>query len=157
MDPTTQLAPLRERLLAAIGAVVESGQFILGPVVAEAEQALAARVGAAHGVGVANGTDAIVIALRALGVEPGDEVVCPSFTFYATAEAIVNAGATPVFADIEPASFCLDPDATAAAITPRTRAVVAVHLFGHPADTVRLGDVCRRAGVALLEDAAQAY
>src|SRR5690242_11931499 len=129
MDPKSQLDPARERVLAAIGGVVESTRFILGPVVAEAERALAGKAGAAHGVGVANGTDALVIALRALGVERGDEVVCPAFTFYATAEAIAAVGATPVFADIEPASFCLDPAAVDAAITPRTRAVVAVDLF----------------------------
>jgi dTDP-4-amino-4,6-dideoxygalactose transaminase len=156
MDPKSQLDPARDRVLAAIGGVVESTRFILGPMVAEAERALADKAGAAHGIGVANGTDALVIALRALGVERGDEVVCPAFTFYATAEAIAAVGATPVFADIEPATFCLDPAAVEAAITPRTRAVVAVDLFGHPFDAPRIAEVCRRHGVALLEDAAQA-
>src|SRR4051794_11395005 len=156
MDPKSQIDPARDRVLAAIGEVVESTRFILGPKVAEAERALADSVGAAHGIGVANGTDALAIALRALGVERGDEVVCPSFTFYATAEAVAAVGATPVFADIEPATFCIDPDAVDAAITPRTKAVVAVDLFGHPFDAPRLGAVCRRHGVALLEDAGQA-
>src|SRR5262249_34566892 len=98
MDPKSQLDPARERVLAAITGVVESTRFILGPKVEEAEQVLSAYVGAPHGIGVGNGTDALVIALRALGVERGDEVICPSFTFYATAEAIANVGATPVFA-----------------------------------------------------------
>jgi dTDP-4-amino-4,6-dideoxygalactose transaminase len=143
-------------VLAAITGVVESTRFILGPKVEEAEQALAGYVGAPHGVGVGNGTDALVIALRALGVERGDEVICPAFTFYATAEAIANVGATPVFADIEPATFCLDPEAVEAAVTERTRAVVGVDLFGHPFDAPRLRAVCERHGLALLEDAAQA-
>ena len=96
----------------------------------------------AHGIGVGNGTDALLIALRALGVEPGDEVICPSFTFYATAESIAAVGAVPVFADIEDETFNLDPAAVEAAITPRTRAVVAVHLFGHPArDGAARGDL----------------
>jgi dTDP-4-amino-4,6-dideoxygalactose transaminase len=111
----------------------------------------------AHGIGVGNGTDALLIALRALGVEPGDEVICPSFTFYATAEAIAAVGAIPVFADIEDETYNLDPAAVEAAITPRTRAVVAVHLFGHPAAMGPLTAICKRHGLALLEDAAQAY
>ncbi len=156
MDPHSQVAPLLDRVTAAMQDVVRSGRFVLGPRVAEAEERLAARVGAAHGVGVANGTDALVIALEALGIERGDEVICPSFTFFATAEAIARAGAVPVFADIDPATFCLDPEAVAAAVTPRTRAVCAVHLFGHPADAPALRAVCERHGLALLEDAAQA-
>ena len=114
-------------------------------------------MGAAHGIGVANGTDALVIALRALGVEPGDEVICPSFTFYATAESIAAVGAIPVFADIEDETYNLDPAAVEAAITPRTRAVMPVHLFGHPAAMGPLRAICKRHGLALLEDAAQAY
>src|SRR4051794_7100031 len=111
MDTKTQYAAIRERLLAAIAEVVDSGRFILGPRVAEAEQALARGATSTHAVGVANGTDALVIALRALGLEPGEEVVCPAFTFYATAEAIVQAGGVPVFADIDPSTFNLDPQA----------------------------------------------
>jgi dTDP-3-amino-3,4,6-trideoxy-alpha-D-glucose transaminase len=153
MDPKSQLAPARDQLLAAIGEVVESNRFILGPVVQEAEQTLAAYVGAAHGVGVGNGTDALAIALRALGVEAGDEVICPSFTFYATAEAIVRAGATPVFADIEPATLNLDPDDAAAKVSDRTKAIMPVHLFGRPADLEPL----RGLGVPIIEDAAQAF
>ena len=117
----------------------------------------AEQVGTAHGIGVANGTDALLIALRALGVEPGDEVICPSFTFYATAESIAAVGAVPVFADIEDETYCLDPAAVEAAITPRTRAVMPVHLFGHPAAMGALREICVKHDLALLEDAAQAY
>src|SRR4051794_21585374 len=156
MDPKSQLEPAREHVLAAIGEVVESTRFILGPVVKEAETTLAAYVGATHGIGVGNGTDALFIALRALGVEPGDEVICPSFTFYATAEAIAGVGGVPVFADIDRDTFCLDPQAVEAATTPRTRAVLAVDIFGHPFDAPTLRAIWRKHGIALLEDAAQA-
>lgn len=157
MDPSAQWAAVKDRVLARIGEVVDSGRFILGPLVTAAEQDLSARVGAAYGVGVANGTDALVIALQALGLQPGDEVICPAYTFYATAEAIVQAGGTPVFADVSAETLCLDPDAAAAAVTPRTRALLPVHLFGHPADGPALRAICERHGLFLLEDAAQAF
>ena len=145
MDPHSQYAAVREQIARAIADVIDSGRFILGPRVGEAEKALAARVGAAHGIGVANGTDALVIALRALGVGPGDEVICPAFTFYATAESIAAVGAIPVFADIEDETYNLDPAAVEAAITPRTRAIVPVHLFGHPAAMGPLMALAKRA------------
>jgi dTDP-4-amino-4,6-dideoxygalactose transaminase len=157
MDPSAQWATVKDRVKSRIGEVVDSGRFILGPLVSEAEKSLSARVGAAHGIGVANGTDALVIALQALGLEPGDEVICPAYTFYATAEAIAQAGGVPVFADIRPDTLCLDPDAVAAAVTPRTRAVMPVHLFGHPADVPALRAICDRHGLFLVEDAAQAF
>jgi dTDP-4-amino-4,6-dideoxygalactose transaminase len=157
MDPHSQYAAVREQIDRAITEVLDSGRFILGPRVAEVERVFAEQVGTAHGIGVANGTDALLIALRALGVEPGDEVICPSFTFYATAESIAAVGAVPVFADIEDETYCLDPGAVEAAITPRTRAVMPVHLFGHPAAMGALGEICKKHGLALLEDAAQAY
>src|ERR671937_2149038 len=118
---------LKERL----GAVIESGRYILGPEVAASEHEFADYLGARHCVGVANGTDALTIALRALGVQPGDEVVMPSFTFYATAEAAVNAGAVPVFCDIDPETACVTPETVHAALSSRTRAIVPVHLFGN--------------------------
>jgi len=155
MDLAPQRAHLRDRLLEAMTSVVDSGRFILGPEVAAFEREAAAYVGAAHATGVANGTDALVLALRALGVGPGDRVVCPSYTFYATPEAIAAVGATPVFVDIEPGTFQLDP-AAVERVLDGVRAVVAVHLFGHPAPIDRLRAVCDPAGVPVLEDAAQA-
>jgi dTDP-4-amino-4,6-dideoxygalactose transaminase len=157
MDPHSQYAAVREQVARAISDVIDSGRFILGPRVAEAEKAFAVHTGAAHGIGVANGTDALVIALRAIGVEPGDEVICPSFTFYATAESIAAVGAIPVFADVEDETYNLDSAAVEAAITRRTRALVPVHLFGHPAAMGPLMAVGKRHGLAVLEDAAQAF
>jgi dTDP-4-amino-4,6-dideoxygalactose transaminase len=157
MDLAPMRAHLRERLLAAAADVLDSGRFILGPEVSAFEREAAVYVDAGHGVGVANGTDALVLALRALGVEPGDEVICPAYTFFATPEAIAAAGGTPVFADIEAGGgFQLDPAAVEAAITERTRAVVAVHLYGHPAPMDALKAVCEPRGIPILEDAAQA-
>jgi dTDP-4-amino-4,6-dideoxygalactose transaminase len=157
MDPHSQYSAVREQITRAIADVLDSGRFILGPRVGEVERVLAEQVGVRHGIGVANGTDALLIALRALGVQPGDEVICPAFTFYASAESIAAVGAIPVFADIEDDTYCLDPAAVEAAITPRTRAVMPVHLFGHPAPMPELAAICDRHGLALLEDAAQAY
>jgi dTDP-3-amino-3,4,6-trideoxy-alpha-D-glucose transaminase len=151
-DTSAALAPLRAQLRAAIERVLESGHYILGPEVEAFERELAAYCGAAHGVGVANGTDAITIALRAMGVGPGDDVVVPSFTFYATAEAIPPTGARPVFCDVDPTTFCVTADTVRAALTPATKAVVAVHLFGNVAPVVDIEAL----GVPVLEDAAQA-
>jgi dTDP-4-amino-4,6-dideoxygalactose transaminase len=151
-DTASTLAPLRAELRAAIDGVLDSEHFILGPQVASFEQELAAYCGAAHGVGVANGTDAITIALRAIGVGPGDEVVVPSFTFYASAEAIPPTGASPVFCDIDPDTYCVTAETVRAALTPRTKAVVVVHLFGNVAPVAEIEAL----GVPVLEDAAQA-
>ena len=151
-DPRTPLEPLRDELRAAMERVVDGGQFILGPEVDAFEREFAAWLGAGHAVGVANGTEAITIALRALGVGPGDEVVVPSFTFYASAEAIPPTGARPVFCDVDPHTFCVTPETVKAALTPRTKAVIAVHLFGNVAPV----DEIAALGVPVLEDAAQA-
>jgi dTDP-4-amino-4,6-dideoxygalactose transaminase len=140
------------RLTEKLGEVVRGGRYVLGPEVEAFEREFAAYLGTRHCVGVANGTEAITIALRALGVRPGDEVVCPSFTFYATVEATVNAGAKPVYCDVDPATFCATPETVRAAITPRTRAILPVHLFGNVAAVPEL----RELGVPVLEDAAQA-
>ena len=156
MELQGQWAALMPRAKQALLDVVDSGRYILGPQVEAFEREAAAVLGVAHGVGVANGTDALALALRAVGVERGDEVICPSYTFYATAEAIAAVGAVPVFADIRD-DYDLDPAAVEAAVTPRTRAVVAVHLFGHVADLEALRAVCDRHGLALVEDAAQAF
>jgi dTDP-4-amino-4,6-dideoxygalactose transaminase len=150
-DTSTPLAPLRDELRAAVERILDSERYILGPEVAAFEEEFAAYIGAAHTVGVANGTDAITIALQALGVGPGDEVVVPSFTFYASAEAIVPTGATPVFCDIDPQTFCATPETVRAALTPKTKAVIAVHLFGNVAPIAEIEAL----GVPVLEDAAQ--
>ncbi len=148
----TSLEPYHDRLSAAVDRVVRDGRYILGPEVEAFEREFAAYLGVRHCIGVANGTDALTIALRALGVGPGDEVVMPSFTFYATAEAALAAGATPVFCDIDLDSFCVTAETVKAALTPRTKAIVPVHLFGNVAPVPEL----RALGVPVLEDAAQA-
>src|SRR4051812_37339678 len=151
-DPTTPQAPLRADIRAAVHRVLDNGQFILGPEVEAFETEFAAYLGAGHAIGVANGTEAITIALRALGVGPGDEGVVPSFTFWASAEAIPNAGATPVFCDVDPDTMCVTAETVKAALTPRTKAVIAVHLFGNVAPVAEI----QALGVPVVEDAAQA-
>ena len=151
-DTATPLAPLRAELDAAIAAVLDSGRFILGPEVGAFEDDFAAYTGSAHAIGVANGTDALTIALQAMGVGPGDDVVVPSFTFYATAEAVVPTGARPVFCDVDGDTMCMTADTVKAALTPATKAVVVVHLFGNVAPVAAIEAL----GVPVLEDAAQA-
>jgi dTDP-4-amino-4,6-dideoxygalactose transaminase len=151
-DPNSALAPLRPAILEKLPAIVEGARFILGPEVEAFEREFAAYLGVSHVVGVANGTDAITIALRALGIESGDEVVVPSLTFYASAEAAVNAGARPVFCDVDPDTRNVTVDSVRAVLTLRTRAIVAVDLFGCPAPIPEL----RELGLPILEDAAQA-
>src|SRR6266702_4790009 len=151
-DTSTALAPLRDELRGAIDRVIDAERFILGPEVAAFELELAGYCGASHAVGVGNGTDAITIALRAMGVGPGDEVVVPSFTFYASAEAIAPTGATPVFCDIDARTYCVTAETVRAALTPRAKAVIAVHLFGNVAPVPEIAAL----GVPVLEDAAQA-
>jgi dTDP-4-amino-4,6-dideoxygalactose transaminase len=151
-DPTTPLAPLRSQLDEALLGALDDGRFILGPNVEQFEREFAGFVGARHAIGVANGTEALTIALRALGVGAGDEVVVPSFTFYASAEAIPPTGATPVFCDIDPETLLVTPETVRAAITPRTKAVIAVHLFGNVAPIPEIAAL----GIPVIEDAAQA-
>jgi dTDP-4-amino-4,6-dideoxygalactose transaminase len=153
VDVRAQYEDLIPQILGRIEEVLRSGKLILGPNVAAFEEEAAAYLGVPRAVGVANGTDAIVLVLEAMGIGAGDEVICPSFTFYATAEAVVRAGATPVFADIDPATLNVDPDDVAAKITERTKAIMPVHLFGRPADL----EVLARLGVPIVEDAAQAF
>ena len=153
VDVKAQYAPLIPALKERIGEVVESGRFILGPNVAAFEEETAAYLGVPATIGVANGTDALVLALDAMGIGEGDEVICPSFTFYATPEAIVRRGATPVFADIDAATLNLDPEDVERRITPRTKAIMPVHLFGRPAPLRELAGL----DVQIVEDAAQAF
>jgi UDP-N-acetyl-3-dehydro-alpha-D-glucosamine 3-aminotranferase len=149
-------AALREPLLAAMTAVVDRGRFILGPEVEAFEEEIGRDLDGVHAVGCASGTDALVLALRALEVGPGDEVIVPAFTFAATAEAVVLAGATPVFADIEPGTFAIDAQSAASLVGPRTRAIIPVHLFGHCARMEPLLALAERASLRVVEDAAQA-
>ena len=151
-DTSTPLIVLRGELRAAVDRVLDSERYILGPEVSAFEREFASYCGAAHAIAVANGTEALTIALRALGVGPGDEVVVPSFTFYASAEAIPPTGATPVFCDIDPDTYCVTAETVHAALTPRTKAVIAVHLFGNVAPIAEIEAL----GVPVLEDAAQA-
>jgi dTDP-3-amino-3,4,6-trideoxy-alpha-D-glucose transaminase len=151
-DTSTPVRGLREELRAAVERVLDSERYILGPEVSAFEQEFAAYCGAGQAVGVANGTEAITIALRAMGVGPGDEVVVPSFTFYASAEAIPPTGATPVFCDVDPDTYCVTAETVRAALTPRTKAVIAVHLFGNVAPIAEIEAL----GIPVLEDAAQA-
>jgi dTDP-4-amino-4,6-dideoxygalactose transaminase len=153
VDVKAQYAPLVPAYREAFERVVESGRFIFGPEVTGFEAEAAEYLGVPHAIGVANGTDALVLALEAMGIGSGDEVVCPAFTFYATAEAIARAGATPVFADIDPVSLNLDPEDVERRITPKTKAIMPVHLFGRPAPLAELAQF----GLPLIEDAAQAF
>lgn len=153
VDVKAQYAPLIPELQRRFAAVLDSGRFIFGPEVEAFEREAAAFLEVPHAVGVANGTDALLLALEAMGVGAGDEVICPAFTFYATAEAIARVGATPVFAEVEPATLNLDPEDVAARVSSRTKAVVPVHLFGRPAALAEL----QALGLPLLEDAAQAF
>jgi dTDP-4-amino-4,6-dideoxygalactose transaminase len=156
LDLAPEIEELWDELNAAIQRVLRGGHFILGPDVAAFEAEAARYLGVRHAVGLNSGTDALLIGLEALGVGPGDEVVTSPFTFFATAEAILRLGAVPVFADIDPATFNLDPAGAAVRVTERTRALLPVHLYGHAADMGPLRELARRHGLKVLEDVAQA-
>ncbi len=155
-DPVREYQELRDEIDAAIIEVAGSGRYILGERVERFEQEIARYVGTSHAVGVGSGTDALRLTLQALGIGPGDEVITTPFSFIATATTILDVGARPVFADIEPATFNLDPRAAAAAVTPATAALMPVHLFGQMADVTAFDELAARQGIALVEDAAQA-
>ncbi len=156
VDLHGQYVALKKEIDAALQEVLDSTQFIKGPVVADFEQEVVTYLGGHHALGVGNGTDALQLAFMAAGIEPGDEVITPAFTFIATAEAAALLGAVPVFVDIDPHTFNIDPARIEAAITPRTRAIVPVHLFGQAADMDPILDVAARHGLRVIEDAAQA-
>jgi dTDP-4-amino-4,6-dideoxygalactose transaminase len=151
------IEPLLPEVAERQRAVLDGGRYILGPEVESFESEFAGLVGAEHCVGVANGTDALEIGLRALGVGPGDEVVVPAFTFFATAEAVVALGATPVFCDVDPATWCMTAATAEPALSERTRALVPVHIFGDPAPVPELRELAEPRGIRVLEDAAQAH
>jgi dTDP-4-amino-4,6-dideoxygalactose transaminase len=155
LDLVAQYRDIKEEVLEAVMAVIERQTFIMGPEVGQLETAVAALSRTKHAIGCASGTDALLLPLKALDLKPGDEVITVPFTFFATAGAIHNAGGTPVFVDIEPGTFNIDPAAVEAAITPRTRAIVAVDLFGQMAPIEVLASLAARHGIALIEDAAQ--
>ncbi len=150
-DTRTPRVELQSALVARMAEVLDGGRYILGPEVEAFEAEWAAYLGTSHAIGVANGTDALTIALRALGVGPGDDVVVPSFTFYASAEAIPPTGANPVFCDVDPVTMCVTAETVKAALTPKTKAVIAVHLFGNVAPVQEIEAL----GVPVVEDAAQ--
>jgi len=156
IDPAAEYRSLKSEIDAAVGRVLASGRYVLGPEGEALERELAAFTGAAHAVGVNSGTDALHLALVAAGIGPGDEVVVPAFTFFASAEAVSYTGATPVFADVDAATFNLDPDSLEKSINRKTRAVIAVHLFGQCAALDEISRICRERSLVLVEDVAQA-
>ncbi len=156
-DLTRQYAALRAEIEPVALAQLASGNYVLGPAVEEFERAAARDLQSAHAIGVANGTDALLIALRAIGLEAGDEVITTPFTFYSAAEVVALLGARPVFVDIETDTFNIDPAKIEAAITPRTRAIIPVHLFGHPADMTEIMRIAKRHDLRVIEDCAQSW
>jgi len=157
VDLKTQYHNLKTEIDTAVLNAIESTQFILGPNVSAFEQECAAYLGVAHAVSCASGTDALHLAVLAAGIGPGDEVITSPFTFIATAEAICYAGATPVFVDIDPLTYNIDTEQIEKAITPRTKAIIPVHLFGQPADMAAIQVICERHGLTLIEDCAQSF
>lgn len=156
LDLALQHEVLRTQLLDAVARVFDSQQFILGAEVETFEREVAAAIGVPHAIGVSSGTDALLASLMALGIGPGDEVVTTPYSFFATAGSIARLGARPVFVDVDPVTLNLDPSLVDAALSPRTRAIVAVHLFGHPADVDAIGALAARRGIPIVEDACQA-
>ncbi len=156
LDLTLQHRAIRDKVMAAVTSVIDRQQFIMGPEIAILEAAVAELCRTSHGIACASGTDALLLPLKALELQPGDEVIVPAFTFFASAGAVANAGGTPVFVDIDPASFNLSPAAVEAVITPRTRAIVVVHLFGQMAPIEAILALAERRGIPVIEDAAQA-
>jgi dTDP-4-amino-4,6-dideoxygalactose transaminase len=157
LDLAAELAALRGEVDTALARVLDSGQFVLGPEVEAFEREAATALGARHAIALNSGTDALLIALRAVGVGPGDEVVTPAFSFFATSEVVQLLGAVPVFVDIDPHTFTIDAALVEAAVTTRTKALLPVHLYGAPAPMARLRTIAGRHGLALVEDAAQAF
>ncbi|WGG45447.1 DegT/DnrJ/EryC1/StrS family aminotransferase [Rossellomorea sp. DA94] len=155
LDLTEQYQNLKEEIHTAMEDVMSKAHFILGQNVKDLEASVAEYSNAAHGIGVANGSDALNISILGLNIGPGDEVICPSFTFFATAGAVARAGATPVFVDIDPKTFNIDPEKIEAVITPKTKAIIPVHLYGQMADMDKIKEIADKHNLAIIEDAAQ--
>ncbi len=157
VDLTAQYHAIKEEIDAAITATLESGQFILGPAVSKFEESIASYLGVDHAIGLASGTDALVLALRALNIGAGDEVIVPAYTFFATAGTVMSVGATPIFVDIDPLTYEIDVTQINDRITPKTKAIIPVHLYGHPADMDTIQELAHSHGLKVIEDNAQAF
>lgn len=157
IDLVAQYRSIQPEIDAAIQRVLISGRFILGDEVSALEGEIATYLGVKHGVGVASGTDALILALRALEIGPGDEVILPAYTFFATAGAVLNVGATPILVDIDPQTYCLDVEQVLARISPATKAIIPVHLYGHSADLTPLLEIAQQHSIKIIEDNAQAF
>ena len=156
LDLVSEHAPYRAELVAAFERVLDSGRFVLGPEVEAFEQEIGRWIGVPHAIGVSNGSDALLLALQAVGVGPGDEVICPTFTFFATAGAVARLGAKPVFVDSAECCYNLRADQVAAKISPKTKGIIVVHLFGQCADMDPILEVAKKHHLPVIEDAAQA-
>ena len=157
VDLTAQYHSIKKEIDAAVLSTLESGHFILGPQVVKFEESVAAYLGVKHAIGLASGTDALVIALRALNIGDGDEVIIPAYTFFATAGTVMSVGAKPVIVDVDPQSYQIDVSKIEAAITPKTKAIIPVHLYGHPAEMNPILEIARKHGLKVIEDNAQGY
>lgn len=157
VDLTAQYHSIKEEIDAAVLSTLESGHFILGPQVVKFEESVAAYLGVKHAIGLASGTDALVIALRALNIGAGDEVIIPAYTFFATAGTVMSVGAIPVIVDIDPQSYQIDVSRIEAVITPKTKAIIPVHLYGHPSEMTPILEIARKHNLKVIEDNAQGY
>ncbi|MEY2819494.1 MAG: hypothetical protein RL275_2957 [Chloroflexota bacterium] len=157
VDLTAQYHSIKKEIDTAVLATLESGYFILGPQVVKFEESIAAYLGVQHAIGLASGTDALVIALRALNIGEGDEVIIPAYTFFATAGTVMSVGAKPVIADVDPQSYQIDVSKIEVAITSKTKAIIPVHLYGHPAEMGPILEIARKHGLKVIEDNAQGF
>jgi dTDP-4-amino-4,6-dideoxygalactose transaminase len=157
VDLVAQYHSIKDEIDAAVHSTLESGHFILGPAVSKFEETIAGYLGVKHATGLASGTDALVLALRALNIGAGDEVIIPAYTFFATAGTVMSVGATPVFVDVDPFSYEMDVTQIAECISPLTKAIIPVHLYGHPAEMDPILEIARERGLKVIEDNAQAF
>jgi dTDP-4-amino-4,6-dideoxygalactose transaminase len=157
VDLTAQYHSIKKEIDTAVSATLESGQFILGPAVSKFEESVASYLGVEYAIGLASGTDALILALRALNIGVGDEVIIPAYTFFATAGTVMSVGATPIFVDIDPFSYEIDVTEIKGCITSKTKAIIPVHLYGHPADMDPILELARANGLKIIEDNAQAF